>query len=151
MKFSFTKTLDFPPEVSMRSFKNNIEVVRETKLLGVVITDDLKWAANTQYICSRAYKKLWVLRRLRVLVDDKLFLVDVYQKEVRSILEFGVPAWHSGLTKSQSSQIERVQRVAVAIILGKTTVSYAVALKYLGLEFLHVRCENFVSNLPREH
>ena len=100
--------------------QNNIEVVRETKLLGVVISDDLKWEANTKYICSRAYKKLWILRRLRVLIDDNSFLVDVYQKEVRSILEFGVPAWHSRLTKLQSSQIEREQKVAVAIIMGNT-------------------------------
>ena len=111
MKFSFSKTMDFPPEVSIKCFQNNIEVVRETKLLGVVISEDLKWEANTQYICSRAYKKLWILRRLRVLIDDDSFLVDVYQKEVRSILEFGVPAWHSGLTKLQSSQIERVQKL----------------------------------------
>ena len=33
-------------------------------------------------------------------------LYDVYQKEVRSVLEYAVPVWHSGLTQKQTSEIE---------------------------------------------
>ena len=42
-----------------------LEVTDEMKLLGVKITEDLKWNANTQYITSKAYKRLWLLRRLK--------------------------------------------------------------------------------------
>ena len=65
-------------------------------------------------------------------------------KEIRAILELAVPAWHSGLTRKQSADIERVQRVAVSIILsdcktGKSEFSYDMALVVLELEPLEER------------
>ena len=74
-------------------------------------------------------------------------ILDVYVKEVRSVLELAVPAWSSGLTKDQSEQIERVQKVSVRLILGDFTISYRAALDILGLETLQSRrlkiCKNF--------
>ena len=46
-------------------------------------------------------------------------LVDVYYKQCRSVLEMAAPAWTPGLTKTEISQLERVQKAACAIILGK--------------------------------
>ena len=61
-------------------------------------------------------------------------------------MELAVPAWHSGLTQRQSADIERVQRVAVTIILsdsktGICNYSYNMALVILDLEPLEVRRE----------
>ena len=69
---------------------------------------------------------------------------NVYIKEIRSILELAVPAWHSGLTAKQAADIERVQRVSVSIILsdwqtGKCGMSYDMALVTLDLEPLVTR------------
>ena len=61
MKFNFAKIHDFPPELKIDGFKNDLEVVKETKLLGMILTNDLKWSANTEYICKKAYKKMWTL------------------------------------------------------------------------------------------
>ena len=44
---------------------------------------------------------------------EPLVILDVYIKEIRSVMELAVPAWHSGHTVKQSADIERVQRVAV--------------------------------------
>ena len=58
----------------------------------------------------KAYKRLWLIRRLKkegACLDD---LIDVYIKHVRSILEFGVPVWNSGLTLEEIKDIERVQK-----------------------------------------
>ena len=56
-----------------------------------------------------------------------------------------MPVWHSGLTLKQAADIERVQRVAVGVMLG--TVPYAQACATLGLKPLHVRrlelCKRF--------
>ena len=76
-------------------------------------------------------------------------------KEIRSILELAVPAWHSGLTVKQAADIERVQRVAVAIILsdyktGKCEMSYNMALVTLDLEPLDIRRENSARILLRK-
>ena len=146
MKFNFARDTDFPPELVINGFKDQIEVIHETKLLGIILTEDLKWAANTDYACKKAYSKMWTLRRMKVLDLDPSIILDVYVKEIRSLVELAVPAWHSGLTLKQSSDIERVQRVAVSIILsdcitGKSLFSYNSALGVLKLEPLESRRE----------
>ena len=107
MKFNFSKNYDFPPELEINGFKNQIEVVKETKLLGVVVTDNLKWAANTEAICKKAYKNMWQLRRMKLLDVDPFIMLDVYVKENWSVMELAVPARHSGrlvcLVQFQSS------------------------------------------------
>ena len=117
MKFNFSKVNDFPPELNINGFQNQLKVISETKLLGVVLTSDLKWSANTDYICKSAYKRMWTLRRMKNINVEPRLILDVYVKEIRSVLELAVPAWHSGLTVAQSEDIERVQKVAVSIIL----------------------------------
>ena len=82
-----------------------------------MLSDDLKWKRNNEYICKKAYKKMWTLRRMKVLDIEPYVILDVYIKGIRSVLELAVPAWHTGLTQKQSADIERVQRVAVSIIL----------------------------------
>ena len=146
MKFNFSKTNDFPPELLIDGFENQVQIVNEAKLLGIILTSDLRWEANTDYICGKAYKKMWTLRRMKALDLDPLLIVDVYIKEVRSVLELAVPAWHSGLTLKQSADIERVQRVALYIILsdlktGKSEYTYDMSLVLLDLEPLSVRRE----------
>ena len=96
----------------------------ETKLLGVIISDNLKWHKNTKYICDKARQKLWILRRLLNFKLSHQELFDVYIKEVRSILELAVPVWHSGLTIKQSNQIESIQKIAFRMILQKEYTSY---------------------------
>jgi hypothetical protein len=76
-------------------------VVKQTKLLGIIVSDDLRWAHHVEYMCQRAYKKVWLLRRMKIIHLDQEIMLDFYCKEVRSILEFGVACWNSG-------QIERV-------------------------------------------
>ena len=136
--------MDFPPELKIEGFKENLKVIKETKLLGIILTDDLKWGANTDYICTKAYKNMWSLRRMKRLNLDPLIILDVYTKEIRSVLELAVPAWHSKLTVRQSADIERVQKIALFIILsdhltGISEYSYDMALALLDLEPLSFR------------
>ena len=119
-----------------------LEVVEEFKLLGIVITSDLKWNSNTKNRTSRAYSKLWLLRRLKRLGTPVPELVDSYFKQVRSILELAVPVWNPGLTVANSNSLERVQKSALAVILGKNYTSYNNALKTLELETLKERRES---------
>ena len=154
IKFNFSKNDDFPPEFEINGFDQQLEVTQQTKLLGIILTNDLKWESNTEYICTRAYQKIYILRRLKKLDMEPLFMLDVYIKEIRSILELAVPAWHSGLTAKQAADIERVQRVSVSIILsdwqtGKCGMSYDMALVTLDLEPLVTRrdklCKKFAN------
>ena len=51
-------------------------------------------------------------------------LIDVYCKQVRSVLELAVAVWSPGLTASQINQIERVQKTVCCIILGVKYFDY---------------------------
>ena len=97
---------------------------------------------------------MWVLRRMKVMGVDAFTMVAYYMKEVRVHLELAVPVWNSGLTLKLSADIERVQRVAVSIMLGDTP--YEPACAQLGLKPLTVRrielCERFaVSTTKGRH
>ena len=45
---------------------------------------------------------------MKILNVKPYIILDVYTKEIRSVLELAVPAWYSGLTRKQSATIERV-------------------------------------------
>ena len=96
------------PEISIED-NHILDVVEEVKLLGIKIRSDLKWTANTDYICEKSFKRLWILRRLKALGADKTELIDVYKKQVLSVLELGVPVWAPGLTKHEVTQIESAE------------------------------------------
>ena len=66
-------------------------------------------------------------------------MFDVYTKEVRSLLELAVPVWHSGLTRKQSKDIERIQKIAFRVILGPKYENYKQACKYLATPTLEER------------
>ena len=44
-------------------------------------------------------------------------LVDIYQKQIMSILEYVSPVWGPMITHDNSEEIERVQKCAVSMIL----------------------------------
>ena len=140
MLFNNGRNMDFMPDFELEG--HQLEVVEEMRILGLIIRADMKWSSNTEYIVARAFSRLWVLRRLKALGASQCDLIDVFIKQVRSVVELAVPAWHSGLTKSETMDIERVQRAALYIILGSGFTTYGDALKHFGLDTLHVRREN---------
>ena len=137
---SFTKSRkwDFPPEVEFAD-GTLIEYIPETKLVGVILCESLRWHKNTAYICQKARQKMWLLRRMLKLGLDVATMFDVYTKEVRSILELAVPVWHSGLTKLQTMDIERIQKISFKLILGTKYVNYKQACRYLSAQTLEER------------
>ena len=116
-----------------------LEVIYETKLLGITLASDLSWWPNVKDICRRATGKLWVLVRFKSLGGSTDQLVKIYETRIRSTLEFAATVFHSSLSKEQSKAIERVQKKALAIILGSRYQSYESARAILSLERLDVR------------
>ena len=155
LKFTFARKLDFPTNLTF-SDGSPVGVLSETTLLGVIISNDLKWQKNTSFICAKARKKLWVLRRMANLDLSRHEMLDVYGKEVRSILEYAVPVWHPGITRKQSSEIESIQKIAFKILLGPAYRGYSNACAVLGAETLEKRrqsiCLKFAAkNLKSEN
>ena len=65
---------------------------------------------------------------------------------MRSILEQSATVWHSSLTEENKSDLERVQKSALKIILGDRYISYKNALCILDIESLNDRRQNLCLN-----
>ena len=140
MIFNFTEKYNFTTRLVLNN--ENLEVVKQAKLLGVIISDDLKWDQNTEYLVKKAHKRLELLRKVAnfsTSVEDKRTIYILY---VRSILEQSSVVWHSSLTKENSEDLERVQRAALRIILGKDFKNYDDALIKADLDSLENRRED---------
>ena len=112
--FNPCTSVDFMPGLDL--VNQEIELVEEIRLLGLTLRSDMKWTSNTEQITKKAYTKLWMMRRLKVLGANQKQLIDVYKKHVRSLLELAVPAWQGSITQSERIEIERVQKAAFHIL-----------------------------------
>ena len=79
MLFTRSRNYDFPPELAFLD-GTSVNVVSETCLLAVIISDDLEWGKNTSFICLKARRKLWTLKRMKLLHLNEFELFDVYPK-----------------------------------------------------------------------
>ena len=140
MLFNPGKKNDFLPKIQTKD-GTKLEVIEEAKLLGILVRTDMSWKSNTNLLCKKGYSRLWMLRNLARLGTDRESLIDVYYKQCRSVLELAAPAWTPGLTKTEINQLERVQKIACAIILGANYQSYKLALKTLNMDTLESRRE----------
>ena len=150
MMFSNSRNYDYMLKLSVGNSNEQLEVVEQYKLLGIVVQSDLRWFANTQYMCSRGYARLWMLRRLKLVGANTEELLDVYQKQVRSMMELAVPVWEPNLTVAESMQIERVQKAAFSIILGDEYFSYKQALSTLAVDTLSSRRQKLSLNFAKK-
>ena len=119
-----------------------IEMVKETILLGTVITDNLSWDRNCEELIKKAYKRMQLLNCVASFTKNRQDLKNVYLTFIRSVLEQSAVVWHSSLTKKNRNDLERVQKVAVRIIMGTKKLSYNEELKILKLETLEKRRTN---------
>ena len=116
-----------------------LDQVHESTLLGVIISDDLKWNKNTQSIVKRAYKRMSILRSLVKFRIPKCDLVLIYMLYVRSILEQSSVVWSTSITQDEVLALERVQKCALRLIYQSEYLSYSNALYMSGLPDLSSR------------
>ena len=148
--FNPTRKWKFPPEVSFPG-SENLEVVTQAKILGVTVSEDLKWGLNTENMVKKARKRLWILRRMRKLGLDNTVLKDVYIKEIRSVLEFAAPVWTGALIKNESKKIENVQKTVLKLILQNKYKDYITACEDLNLASLQKRREKLCLNFAKKN
>ena len=76
MLFNTAIQNDFMPEMQVEE-DELLEVDEEIKLLGAMLTSDLKWHKNTEYRTHKGFARLWMLRRLKHLGASTAELLDV--------------------------------------------------------------------------
>ena len=130
-----------------------VEHVNSAKLLGVMLSSDLKWNEQCAYIVKKSSRRLYMLRLLKRANEDKKTLITVYRTCTRPILEYCNQIWHFNIPAYLSNDIERIQRRALKII--HPSLSYNEALVVCNMSTLHLRreqlCRTFFKNkvVPR--
>ena len=91
-----------------------------------------------------------LLNRAAKFTNNFSDLKSIYLTYVRSILEQSAVVWHNSLSRKNIKDLERVQKTAVRIILGKRFSNYKNGLKILNLDTLNDRrkkiCLKFAKN-----
>ena len=141
MTFNLSKKLQFPPKLGLPG-QGFFEVVKSMKILGIIMSDNLKWQENTDNMCSKARKRLWIIRRLKNLKIDTATMIDIYKMEIRSLLEYACPVWNGAISKDEIEQIEKVQKSFIKILVDSNKIDYQQMCVSLNLEILQTRREN---------
>ena len=121
--FIKSKTKDFMPKLTTNT-NEELDVVYELKLVGLVVTSDLTWGAHVNYTVARVNKAIWQLVRFRQLGATREQLLTYYTLKVRSILMFGAVCFHSSLSVELRRLLELQQKRCLRVILSSEYLSY---------------------------
>ena len=142
MIFNFSKDKKFTTRIKMEG--ENLPVVNKTKILGTILTNDLKWEENTKDLVKRANFRLLMLRKATKFTENRDDLKDIYNSYIRSILEQSSVIWGKSLTYDNILDLERVQKNVLRIILKEEYNGYDEGLKLLNMEKLSERREKLL-------
>ena len=146
--FNFTKKYQFSTRLSIQN--EVLQIVPEAKLLGTIISNDLKWSKNTENIVKKANGRMELLRRITHFGASWEELKNIYILYIRSLLEQSCTVWNSGLSEENIHDLERIQKSACKLILQDSYKSYDNALKLLDLENLEDRRESLCLQFARK-
>ena len=119
-------------------------------MLGTIITDDLKWRRNTEYLVKKANQRMKMLHIASKFTSKFSDLKTIYKLFIRSILEQSAVVWHSSLNIKDSDELERVQKSATKIIMGNKYSDYDNALKFLQIDRLSERRKKLCLNFAKK-
>ena len=101
LRISFTKSENTLEPVTINNA--NIEVVPSAKLLGVMISNDLKWNVHVEMICKKVAVRLYFLRQLKGAKVPANDLLSFYTTCIRPVAEHACPVFHTTLQLSLRS------------------------------------------------
>ena len=127
-----------------------MDIVSETKLLGTILTNDLKWDRNTAAIEKKAYARMQLLRKVKSFNPPLNQLKSVYTTFVRSVVEQSCTVWNSMITAENKEDLERIQKCALRIILENKYKDYRTALNIMELATLSDRRESLCKEFARK-
>lgn len=91
LRISFSRSGSLFDHITIND--KQIEVVSSARLLGVIVSDNLRWNAHVESICKKAAKRLYFLKQLKrakVPSEDMLLF---YTTCIRPVLEYACPVF----------------------------------------------------------
>ena len=94
-----------------------LEVVSH-KHLGVFLSNDGSWHSHLEYIKSKAWARINIMRKLKHVLDRKS-LEKIYVSFIRPVLEYSDIIWDN-CSKTEKLDLEKIQYEAARIATGAT-------------------------------
>ena len=88
------------------------------KHLGIIFSNDCTWHDHLDYIKSKAWTRINVMRKLKFKLDRKS-LQTIYFTFIRPILEYADVVWNN-CTQYEATELEKIQYEAARIVTGAT-------------------------------
>ena len=126
MIFNFTKNFQFSTKILTND--KLLQIIHKTRILGTILSSDLKWHKNTQHLTQKGYQRMTMLRKLYIFDVPQEDLVLMHCLYIRSILEYNSNVWFSSITEEEIEDLERVQHIACKMILKDEYSDYDTAL-----------------------
>ncbi|MCG8113032.1 MAG: reverse transcriptase domain-containing protein [Candidatus Thiodiazotropha taylori] len=106
----------FHPPVLMN--QTQINEVGSHKHLGLIFTSDCTWHEHLEYIKSKAWTRINVMRKHKFILDRKS-LQTIYISFIRPLLEYADVVWDN-CTQYEVNELEKIQNEAARIVTGAT-------------------------------
>ena len=137
MIINYTDNYQFSTRLQLKG--ENIEIVDQIKILGTIVTNQLSWSENCDYLIKKVNARMALLRGVLNFGANKEEMVHLWKTFCRSVLEQSCVVWHSSLTQENSNDLERTQKTFCKLILKEKYKNYENALLQLNLETLKER------------
>ena len=122
-----------------------IQATTSSKLLGLIINNTLTWNDHVDSLIKKAARKIYILvqlKRARIPAEDP---VAYYCACIRSSLDYACPVFHFSLPQYLQSELESVQKRALACIF--TRMLYKEALERACLTSIREHHEDITKSL----
>ncbi|KAM7290185.1 uncharacterized protein ISCGN_026849, partial [Ixodes scapularis] len=115
--------------------------VNEYKYLGVHLRSDLSWNSHIDYVCKKAFQKLWMLKTKLEFASSDVKLI-AFKCLILPTLEYASPVWEP-FTNQNIYKLERIQDKAARFIFNcyRSTESVTKLKEQAGLPSIKTRLE----------
>ena len=97
---------------------DNIKRVKETKTLGIIIDDQLKWNTHIDNVVAKVSRAIGLIRRMKMFVPQAT-LISVYNAIVQPHFDYCSLVWDIGNAYSLE-KLQKMQNRAARVITGKS-------------------------------
>ena len=140
-------------DYSYYMYGKELSITKEEKYLGVIITNNLSWSSHVNSLASDASRKLGIIARVFNKCNRQV-KCNLYKQIILSKLDYCSNVWDPHCV-GHIKVLEKVQKRAARVVLGKWDIDYKLVLNELKWLSLHKRrtylrnltCYKIINNL----
>ena len=123
-------------------------MVDYAKILGLTVSNNLKWNKHVDEVIKKARMRLYFLSQLKKSNIATKELLQFYTTCIRPVMEYASPVFHDSLTQSLSDDLESIQKRVMKIIF--PGITYNEALNITNVQKLKTRRQELTNKLFQE-